>query len=203
MNAETVLQLQPLTLSLSTYHACAPKSTSLILFFCFPSVVYQQGGKSNEFLPYLIIMQFLTNAAYLPYLFLRSSPKAFAPIDPKQLSKVEEFGELKWPAAVVLGLGFYTFYWTLAARPEFGGIAERFSTFNDILFSDRLTFSFVTDFLYFWIFQGWLIDEDLGNRVGSNDYPKKSVTLAKRLPFFGLILYLLTRPPLNTKTDNS
>jgi hypothetical protein len=55
------------------------------------------------------------------------------------------------------------------------------------------------DLVYFAIFQGWLVDDDILRRQpegmsGEGFTGLKAV--AKFVPFFGLVAYLIARPPL-------
>ena len=159
--------------------------------------------KKNAFLPYVLGMQLLTNAIYLPYLVLRkpftssSAPQSYE----GSLTKAEAFGESKLPPIVFAGVGLLSIGWALVAREDaFGALSQRFASFADIASTDRLTFSFLVDLVYFWAFQGWLMGDDLKRRQdpqGAVEEKKgPSLALAKAVPFFGLVYYLLTRPPL-------
>jgi len=97
-----------------------------------------------------------------------------------------------------LGVGLLSLGWAAAGRPEFGDLATRWASFADIVGTDRLTFSFVVDCLYFWAFQGWLMNDDMLRRGGVGG---PNLTLAKAVPFFGLIYYLVARPGLGPPQD--
>lgn len=159
--------------------------------------------KKNAFLPYVLGMQLLTNAIYLPYLVARkpftssSAPQCYE----GSLTKAEAFGESKLPPIVFAGVGLLSIWWALVAREDaFGDLSQRFASFVDIASTDRLTFSFLVDLVYFWAFQGWLMGDDLKRRQvpqGAVEEKKgPSLALAKAVPFFGLVYYLLARPPL-------
>lgn len=161
----------------------------------------ERGGKEpkNAFLPYVLGMQLLTNAILLPYLVLRkpwmpppSSSPSYA------LTKAEKFGESKLPTLAFFAIGLLSLGWAVVGRQgDFGDVTQRLSTFSDIVSSDRLTFSFVVDCLYFWVFQGWLMDDDLARRgVKEGKQGGPNLTLAKAVPFFGMVYYLLARPSL-------
>ena len=163
----------------------------------------------NKFLLPAIIMQFLTNAAFLPYLFTRKtlSPASIstaASIESKALFNFEDLSSLeKATESMVLPLLFGTvgavsIYWGLFGRIDEGyaDFATRSSSFVDMMSTDRLGFSFVIDLLYFSLFQGWLIKDDLLRRGSSSEEIDNS-SLAKigsSVPFFGLIYYLVQRP---------
>jgi hypothetical protein len=162
------------------------------------------GGKKEEnaFVPYVLGMQLLTNAIYLPYLVLRKP--WFSPADGKAavapLTGAERFGESRVAPLVFLGVGLLSLGWAAAGRPDFGDLTTRWTSFVDIIGSDRLTFSFVVDLLYFYVFQGWLMDDDLVRRRRSgNEAAGPNLTLAKTIPFFGLVYYLVARPRLQVQ----
>ncbi len=157
------------------------------------AVTEEPDKAKNGFLPYVLGMQLLTNAIYLPYLVARKKP--WTPAQEEggyTLTKAEVFGESKLPPVVFTVIGVLSLAWAVLAREDGFG-ADRFATFGQILSSDRLTFSFVVDLLYFWGFQGWLMDDDLKRRGGE---AKKASAVFKAVPFMGLAGYLLTRPKL-------
>ena len=49
------------------------------------------------------------------------------------------------------------------------------------------------DSLVFWMFQGWLVPDDMKRRKFDNS---AALSVARAVPFFGLVYYLLVRPPL-------
>lgn len=147
----------------------------------------------NGFLPYVLGMQLLTNAVYLPYLAFRPTPKQLPPPTPP-LTKAEQFGESRVPVLVCAAVCAYSVYWAILGRPEFGDLGERWASFAELAGGDRLTFSFLIDLLYFGLFQGWLMDDDLARRgVDAKDFP---LAFCKSVPVVGLVYYLLARPPL-------
>ena len=85
--------------------------------------------------------------------------------------------------------------WALWGRPEFGDWATRWQGLVDLWGSDRLTYSFGVDLLVFWLFQGWLVADDMARRQWQSTW---ALWVAHLLPCFGLILYLGLRPPLPT-----
>ena len=114
---------------------------------------------------------------------------------PYTLTKAEQFGESKLAPLAFLAVGLLSLGWAVLGRADgFGDLATRAASFADIVSTDRLTFSFVVDCLFFWAFQGWLIDDDLLRRDGREGSPNLAV--AKGVPFFGLAYYFLTRPKL-------
>lgn len=158
----------------------------------------EDGGKGpkNAFVPYVLGMQLLTNAIYLPYLVLR---KPWFPNESGSssvaLTGAERFGESRVAPLAFMGVGLLSLGWAALGRPEFGDLATRWASFVDIVGTDRLTFSFVIDCLYFWAFQGWLMDDDLQRRPQPQS-GGPNLAVAKAVPFFGLVYYLLARPRL-------
>lgn len=152
-------------------------------------------GPKNAFVPYVLGMQLLTNAIYLPYLVLRKPWISSADASPPALTPAERFGESRAAPLAFLGVGLLSLGWAALGREaEFGDLATRWASFQDIVGMDRLTFSFVVDLLYFWAFQGWLMDDDMLRRRGAAGGPNMAV--AKAVPFFGLVYFLLARPRL-------
>ena len=157
--------------------------------------------KGNGILPYVLGMQLLTNAIYLPYLVVRKkawNPREEGREEGYELTKAEKFGESKIPPLFFTAVGVLALAWAGLARGEVYGVefSERWGTFMDILGKDRLTFSFVVDLVYFWVFQGWLVDDDLKRRVEGMEGGGVGLALCKAVPFWGLAAYLVTRPPL-------
>lgn len=155
--------------------------------------------EGNGFLPYVLGMQLLTNAIYLPYLVVRK--KAWNPREESReegytLTTAEAFGESKIPPLVFTAVGVLALAWAGLARGEMYGGGERWGTFLEILGKDRLTFSFVVDLIYFWGFQGWLMGDDLKRRVGGREEGGVWLVLCKAVPFLGLAAYLVARPAL-------
>lgn len=154
------------------------------------------GRPSGSFLPYVAGMQFLTNAALLPYLVLRT-PESGAPVYVDDLAPVDRaLGEWRPLGPVLAAVGTGAVAWGCAARPEFGPLAERAASLLELLSHDRLGASFVVDLGLFALFQGWLVDDDLRRRGVPDGYSGALRALAKLVPFYGLCAYLALRPPL-------
>jgi hypothetical protein len=180
--------------------------------------------EENGFLVPVIIMQFLTNAAYLPYLFTRRLPVLTTGKNPlineesgasvsistpkpsffiEELSSLEKACESKVLPLLFGSIGILSIYWGLFGRVDQGytDFASRLSSYSTMMSSDRLGFSFVIDLVYFTLFQGWLINDDLSRR-GLSNADVASSGLAKigtYIPFFGLVFYLLQRPSFPEK----
>ena len=153
----------------------------------------------GSFLPTLGIMQFLTNAAFLPYLATRQSEKHGVVVAIDELSAAEKIGESRGVPLLFGIVGTLCIAWALYGRPEFGDIPTRFNSLvSDHISKDRLSFSFCVDICYYAVFQGWLVGDDLKRR-GADEYLGSSV--ARFVPFYGLIYYLLTRPPLRSSQN--
>lgn len=156
----------------------------------------------NNFLPVVAGMQFLTNAILLPYLVTREGAGDQGRVlieNQCPLTTVEKIGESKLLPVVLGGIGTVAAYWALNGRLEdFGSVSARWESFKNILLNDRLTFSFVIDALYFTLFQGWLIDDDIAKRTEPASLEKQQflVSTGKYVPFFGLVAYLFLRPSI-------
>eukprot|EP01041_Mallomonas_annulata_P007423 gene7423-15166_t len=153
-------------------------------------------GRSTPMLPVIIGMQFLTNAVYLPYLAMRETDTET--VTYSELTNVEKFGESRTVPLLFGSIGVLSIVWGCWGRPEFGDLEVRTQSLLDVLNHSLVGSSFVIDILYFALFQGYLIDDDLKRRGVSTDtsYDGSKVLIAKYLPFFGLVYYFLTRPQL-------
>ena len=168
-----------------------------------------QADAKNDFLVPSIIMQFLTNAAYLPYLFSRKPSVAASTGSRKPLFNFEDLTPLEKVCEsnglpLLFGSeGVVALYWGFFGRIDEGyaDMASRTTSFLEMMSTDRLGFSFVIDLLYFTLFQGWLIKDDLLKR-GTSSLDASSSKLANigsYIPFFGLVYYLLQRPSFPKK----
>lgn len=161
----------------------------------------ERKGKQNLFamLPAVVGMQFLTSAFLLPYLTLRTTE---AITEEEQVYKED----LDLPAKLVenrafgpfLGLvGSGTFAWAAMARmADFGGLEERMASYWQLLSIDRVGSSFLVDFVIFYAFQGWLVDDDLRRRGVADENLGTLRSVAKYIPFFGLAAYMFLRPEI-------
>lgn len=169
----------------------------------------------NAMLPVVAGMQFLTNAFFTLYLVSREAEADKQPqlVYSRPLTLAERIGESKALPLLLLGVGIVAVLWGVEGRAaEFGDWDARLSSFLQLLRSDRLTFSFAVDCLYYSLFQGWLINDDLQRRLpapsaaapagaavagGADDGLRQALRLVGSfVPFFGLVAYLLARPPL-------
>jgi len=164
------------------------------------------GRPSGSMLGTVIGMQFLTNAIYLPYLVTRSpepstgaEPVYREDLDPNEALVSEN--RLLGPVLATVGVG--SVCWGLWARPEFGDFPTRWSSLLAFLSGDRLGTSFVVDLVLFSFFQGWLVDDDLRRRGVADGDLGTLRAVAKFVPFFGLVAYMLLRPELPSRPDGA
>lgn len=157
----------------------------------------------NFFLPFAAAGLALTNTAFLPYLVLRPLHKKDEPcIRTEEVPEVElQLGESKKLLAVYGLAGLYSVWWGFFGRPEFGGLSERWTSLLELASTDRLMFAFCVEAVLFWVFQGWLIGDDLkrrrgGGREGGGLGEVIVPWVAKVVPFVGLFVYMMWRPPL-------
>jgi len=166
---------------------------------------------------YIVVgMQFLTSAFYLPYLATRTSesPRLLQRDVVDDDTNERDFltggakedikGELQSNVAEnkkfhgFLGIvGTYSIFWGLYARYDiYSDFDYRLDSFMDLLSIDRVGCSFLVDLAIFAAFQGWLVDDDLRRRGVEPELAGPIRTVAKYVPFFGLVYYLLFRPCL-------
>jgi len=162
------------------------------------------------FLPTLLGMQFLTSAIYLPYLVTRTSESSVLRNDNENglLVYKEELGNIQRLLGESRGLGWFlggmglaSLAWASWARQELYGAAftpERLQGFIDLICIDRVGSSFLVDLAIFALFQGWLVQDDLKRRTQVNELSQQQwlANLATYVPFFGLAIYVIMRPPL-------
>ncbi|MGK7908640.1 MAG: hypothetical protein AB4040_15640 [Synechococcus sp.] len=152
-------------------------------------------GQRFPLLPFLIGTAFLTNVFYLPWLALRRSQQS---LPPGPLSPIETVSESRWLPGCLAAVAIAALGWAGFGRPEFGDFATRWADFQMAVGSDRLAYSFVIDLVTFWIFQGWLVADDMTRRNWSN---RAIAWVARLVPFLGLVIYLWIRPPLDLERE--
>lgn len=140
--------------------------------------------------PFLVGTALLTNVFYLPWLALRQPNP-----DPPEvaLSPLEKFAESRVLPLVLATVALASVGWAVWARPEFGDLPNRWRVLRQLLESDRLAYSFLLDLLVFWLFQSWLVTDDMARRQWHDD---KALWITRLIPFVGLVFYLLRRPAL-------
>lgn len=169
-------------------------------------------------LPTIIGMQFLTSAFLLPYLFCRTSERALVvtdrrtpllirPLYKEELDKsANVVGE--WRGLGIIGgiVGLVGVYWFFNGRiAEFGPplweSPKRMQSFMKLLSIDRTGATFLVDLVIFWLFQGWLVDDDWRRRGRSMEDERFLRNVAKFVPFWGLACYLTFRPKLPSRSE--
>ena len=119
---------------------------------------------------------FLTNVFLIPYMAQR--------LNGSEGSKTAEKGRLARAFGLVgLVVGAGAIAWFCLARPEFGGLAERWDYFVGKVEGDRVTIAFCVDLVLFWIFQIWL----MGGVMGKEGKQR----LLRFVPFWGLAIWLV------------
>lgn len=200
-------------------HPILEGTFNLVLCWAGLFAGFLSDGKSakggNRMLGTVAGMQFLTNAVLLPYLVSRDTNT-----DATSTSSILEtgkpvaghnsddriiaFSESKLLPIVFGAVGVLSILWCAVGRTDtFGDLPTRIDSYTQLVGSDRLSFSFLVDLLYFAVFQGWLIDDDVRRRLVATDVPvtvppslADAAELAKRVPFFGVLYYFFIRPPL-------
>jgi hypothetical protein len=158
----------------------------------------------NFFLPFAAAGLALTNTAFLPYLVLRPLHKTDeACIRKEEVPEVElQLGESKKLLAVYGLAGLYSVWWGFFGRAEFGGLSERWTSLVELASTDRLMFAFCVEAALFCVFQGWLVNDDLRRRTRGREGEGWGLGevivpwVAKVVPFVGLFVYMMWRPPL-------
>lgn len=156
--------------------------------------------------PFLIAALFFTNIVYLPYLALRSPSASDTtsadtnllqsnPPSEKSQSVFIRLGESPLVPILSVVLLAVSIPWAFFARPEFGPIATRFTSFVNLTTnSDILSYSFVVDSMVFVLFQAALVDNDAHRRSWSSQKTRdQAILIAKFVPFLGLAFYLFQR----------
>ncbi len=139
---------------------------------------------------FLVGAAFLTNVFYLPWLALRDSQTE---VSVEKLSRLERVAEGRSLPLFLTGVVLASLGWGMFARPEFGDLAARWQGLVEIVGSDRLAHSFAIDMLMFWLFQSWLVGDDMKRRDWEDGV---SLWVARLVPFFGLAFYFCRRPGL-------
>jgi hypothetical protein len=162
----------------------------------FVGFLHDGKGQRLPMFPFMVGTAFLTNVFYLPYLGLRSSsPAGAATAAESEPAKALEIAESKWWPLAMTGVFLASLAWGAFARgAEYGDVSTRVAALVEMAtHSDRLAHSFAVDGSVFWLFQGWLVPDDMRRRSFSD---QTAELVARAVPFFGLVYYLLVRPPL-------
>jgi len=149
-------------------------------------------GRNQRFsiITFLIGTAFLTNLFFLPWLGLR---KPNSQVPTSSLTFIEKIGESRILPSILAVVFAVSLGWAAFARPEYGDFTIRWQALLQLLFSDRLAYSFLVDMFVFWLFQSWLVKDDMARRQWHN---KKVLWIVRLVPFWGLIIYLWLRPSL-------
>ncbi len=171
--------------------------TWALLFWCF---YLDNRGQKYPMSFFLIGTAFLTNVFYLPWLAIRESVTKF---DNQTLSLGEKIAESRWLPSLLLIIAIASCGWAIWARGEFGDLSSRWLDFQEILSHDRLAYSFIIDLLFFFIFQSWLVADDMARREWHNP---TMLWITRLIPFVGLIIYFWFRPrisiPIKEEKEN-
>ena len=119
---------------------------------------------------------FLTNVFLIPYMAHRLGQPVSSEA-PKKGRLARAFGLI----GLLVGTGAIA--WFCFARPEFGGLAERWNYFVRKVGSDRVTIAFCVDLALFWLFQFWLMGSVIENQ--------NQQRFLRFIPFWGLAIWLL------------
>ena len=131
-------------------------------------------------LPLWLGTMFLTNVFLPIYMALRLLPEESSYRTMNEKSASQELPGYSPVFGGIAGVvGAVSVAWAIAARPEFGGLAERIQYFNTMASTDRVFWAFVVDSGLYALWQSWLLG-DLGAK-----------TWQRFIPFFGMAAYLL------------
>jgi len=128
--------------------------------------------------PLWVATMMLTNVFAPLYMAQRLLPETDTPAsEPKVPPQLPSYAPALGGVAVAVGL--FSFYWAAAARPEYGGLAERWAYFSTQLSSDRVFWAFVLDAGLYSVWQAWMLG-DAGAKAWQ-----------RFVPFFGMAAWLL------------
>ncbi|EFJ41351.1 hypothetical protein VOLCADRAFT_98696 [Volvox carteri f. nagariensis] len=159
-------------------------------------------GGSGGIVAWWTGIMFLTNVFYIPYLAQRAAPE---PVTPTSGSGSSSSGSSTTapqrqqpqvpppppppnsplpPWSPVFGatgllVGLTSIGWALAARPEYGGLAERMSYFIETMNSNRVFYAFLVDSGLYCVWQAVLM--------------QNTPARYRFVPFFGMAAHLLRR----------
>lgn len=127
----------------------------------------------------MLLLQFLTNIFFMPYLALREQPAGsrgtVADADSNQ-ARLPSYAPLIGMTGAVIGVA--SLIWAVGVRPEYGGLTERWQYFVQQSSTNRVFFAFVLDAVLYSVWQALLMGED-------------ATKLQRFLPFGGLVAYLV------------
>ncbi|KAA8494061.1 hypothetical protein FVE85_4036 [Porphyridium purpureum] len=171
-----------------------------LLNFCFLS---DERGQKVSLIPFVIGSAFLTNVFNIVYLAIRDpnpTPVSVRKGDIEDTKALRVAESRTYP--LVLGIvGALSVAWFFVGRPsELGDVSERVKSFVNLVQTDRLTFSFLLDAVVFWAFQGALVKDDMSRRRWKDT---RAGWVARTVPYFGLVYYLMVRPSLYDEDRSS
>lgn len=139
----------------------------------------------------VILVPFLTNMLWLPYLSIRPLLPPPSP-PPKPLSALSQSRLLPAYAVATLVLSgvYFIFGRPADITPSF---APRFAELATLLHDNVLASSFAADILAFSILQGACVDDDISLRSWTGARMERARAAAKFVPFLGLAWYLYER----------
>ncbi|MEM9218072.1 MAG: nuclear transport factor 2 family protein [Cyanobacteria bacterium P01_F01_bin.150] len=147
-------------------------------FMFLPLLLLDQRGRSLPRIPIWGMAMFLTNVFLTPYMALRSKQSREVPAQsPEKTLLARVFG---WTGLVV---GTGAIAWFCLARPEFGGLFDRYQYFLGQLTTNRVTIAFCVDLVLFYIFQILL--------MGAIEAKNGAGRSLRFIPFWGLALWLI------------
>ncbi len=126
-----------------------------------------------------MVLQFLTNIFFVPYLALREQPAGSrgTTVDADEKSaKLPGYAPLIGLTGAAIGVA--SVVWATGVRPEYGGLAERWQYFVQQSSTNRVFFAFVLDAVLYSVWQALLMDKSA---------PKSH----RFVPFIGLVAHLV------------
>lgn len=146
---------------------------------------------------------FLTNIIYLPYLVIRAPRDALDARDesnsvpnPLPAAADYQFAESCFLPKSIFVLAAASAAWFAYGRPEFGPVSARLQALVDLANTDVLAHSLMLDMMAFVFFQGALVRDDANRRNWNGPECDTAIAMARFVPFFGLVYYLLARAEL-------
>lgn len=120
---------------------------------------------------------FITNLVFIPWMALRECQREPSQEGPDTRTVLLLPVWAPFTAAICLGVGMLSLGWAVAARPEYGGLAERWQYYLQSVTSDRIFYAFAVDAVLYTVWQAALMPKEAGR--------------LRFVPFFGLGAYLL------------
>ena len=148
------------------------------IFMFLPLLLLDKRGRSLPRIPIWGMAMFLTNVFLTPYMAVRArQPREIPNESPSKPLLARVFGWI----GLVVGTGAIA--WFCLARPEFGGLLERYEYFLGQLVSNRVAIAFCVDLVFFYVFQLILM-----GAIEPQHSPKRWLRV---IPFWGLAIWLI------------